>query len=569
VGMDADSRNACRQFKGCRGSAEKDFVTGLRSARSALVVIGLALLVAAFAAPQASAAGLGADIGVTLTVTNATPNLGDTITFTATVSNAGPSPATGVSVQDKLPTGLTFVSATPSQGTYSSSTGVWAGGTMLSGASQTLTIQAKVASPAPLTDTATGSSNATDPNSANNTASITETPQQADLNLAQTVSNTGPNPGDADVFTVTLRNKGPNPATNVTVTDLVPSGLTLVSATPATGTTYDSTTGVWTVGTVKPGTPEVLRLQTTYTGPGAVENTSSVTHSDQFDPDTTNNNVSETVPVTRTQTTVSSSVNPSAPGQAVTFTATVSPVPDGGMVRFAIDGSFVGDPVPVDSSGQATLPATSSLAVGSHKVVANYSGDANFVAGRSPTLIQVVKNPTPPVVVKPTVPAKPTVPTAPPVPPAPKPGARQRLVSISGLAIHPGTFAASTSGPSARDAATHGAGATVAYKLNLAARVRFTVARLLPGRRAAGGRCVKQSSRSRHAHACLRVVALPGGFTVSGKPGRDSFTFTGRLSGHKLGAGSYELIATPTAGGRTGHSGHTDFRIVVKRASAR
>ena len=127
-----------------------------------------------------------------------------------------------------------------------------------------------------------------------------------------------------------------------------------MAATPNHGT-YVSSTGVWTIGTVTPGTPDVLKLQTTYTGPGAVENTSSVTHSDQFDPNTGNNSASQMVPVTMTQTTVASSANPSA-RPAVTFTATVQPVPDGGTVRFAIDGSYVGDPVTLNAAGQAVLP---------------------------------------------------------------------------------------------------------------------------------------------------------------------------------------------------------------------
>ena len=66
-----------------------------------------------------------ADLGLTKTVSNATPNVGDTITFTVTLSNAGANNATNVTVQDLLPGGLTFVSATASQGSYNSATGVW------------------------------------------------------------------------------------------------------------------------------------------------------------------------------------------------------------------------------------------------------------------------------------------------------------------------------------------------------------------------------------------------------------------------------------------------------------
>ena len=62
------------------------------------------------------------------------------------------------------------------------------------------------------------------PTPANNTASATVTPQQADLALAKTVSNPTPNVGDTITYTVTLTNNGPDAATSVQVTDLLPAG---------------------------------------------------------------------------------------------------------------------------------------------------------------------------------------------------------------------------------------------------------------------------------------------------------------------------------------------------------
>src|SRR5262245_50190065 len=70
-----------------------------------------------------------ADLQVAKAVSNATPNVGDTITFTVTLTDNGPDPATNVQVTDLLPVGLSFVSATPSQGTYDHSAGVWDIGT--------------------------------------------------------------------------------------------------------------------------------------------------------------------------------------------------------------------------------------------------------------------------------------------------------------------------------------------------------------------------------------------------------------------------------------------------------
>ena len=80
-----------------------------------------------------------------------------------------------------------------------------------------------------------------------------------------------------------------------------------------------------------------------------------------------------------TSTTVSSSANPSQFGQSVAFSATVSPVPDGGTVQFSIDGNVVGSPVPVDqATGSASGPVTASLLPGTHTIGAAYSGDTSF-----------------------------------------------------------------------------------------------------------------------------------------------------------------------------------------------
>ena len=67
-------------------------------------------------------------------------------------------------------------------------------------------------SPAAQTNTGTISdADQFDPNAANNTASATETPQQADLSVSKTVSDATPNVGDQITFTVTLSNRAPTP----------------------------------------------------------------------------------------------------------------------------------------------------------------------------------------------------------------------------------------------------------------------------------------------------------------------------------------------------------------------
>ncbi len=90
-----------------------------------------------------------ADLGLTKTVDDSTPNVGDTITYTITLTNSGPDEATGVQALDPLSAGLSFVSDTTSQGTYDPSTGLWSVGMVAVGSPQTLLIRATVDSPIP------------------------------------------------------------------------------------------------------------------------------------------------------------------------------------------------------------------------------------------------------------------------------------------------------------------------------------------------------------------------------------------------------------------------------------
>src|SRR5262249_42681798 len=88
-----------------------------------------------------------ADLRLGMVISNPTPTVGETVTSTITLTNAGPSPATNVTVQDLLPAGLTFLSASTSQGGLDSATGVWTVGTVTVATPLTLTISVKVTAP--------------------------------------------------------------------------------------------------------------------------------------------------------------------------------------------------------------------------------------------------------------------------------------------------------------------------------------------------------------------------------------------------------------------------------------
>lgn len=72
----------------------------------------------------------GADVAITKEVDNPNPLVCSEVQFTLQASNLGPDLATGVVVNDLLPSGYTFVNATPSKGVYDSNTGAWTIGTL-------------------------------------------------------------------------------------------------------------------------------------------------------------------------------------------------------------------------------------------------------------------------------------------------------------------------------------------------------------------------------------------------------------------------------------------------------
>ena len=105
-------------------------------------------------------------------------------------------------------------------------------------------------------------------------------------------------------------------------------------------------------------------------------------------------NFTQTVNKRTVATTVSSSLNPSAVGQAVTYTATVNAAAATGTVEFKEGGApitgCIGEPI---SSGTATCTVTGYSKWSSYNVTAAYSGDSSDLASVSSTFTQTVEPP--------------------------------------------------------------------------------------------------------------------------------------------------------------------------------
>ena len=236
-----------------------------------------------------------ADLTVTNTVDNAAPNQQGNINYTINLTNNGPANATGVTVYDSLPQGVTYVSSSTNQGSYDSKSGNWTVGNVADGASAKLTITTSV-------DTGTGAleidnlavmayADQPDSDLNNNDATAVVKVNGSDLSLSNGEDNTSPSVGATVTFTVTLTNNGPLDGTGIIVTDMVPAGLTYLSSVADQGT-YNSTTGIWNVGSVANGATATLTLKVTVNSGTATQklvSTAKITHSDQPDGDTADN----------------------------------------------------------------------------------------------------------------------------------------------------------------------------------------------------------------------------------------------------------------------------------------
>jgi len=116
-----------------------------------------------------------AELSVSNAVDQATANPGDTLTYTITVANAGPAVAIGTHLDDQLPSGAQFVSATPTVGSCSpSSTDVVCElGDLASAATATVTVAVRVNQPGTAVNTAYVTSQMLDNNSGDNQAQAT------------------------------------------------------------------------------------------------------------------------------------------------------------------------------------------------------------------------------------------------------------------------------------------------------------------------------------------------------------------------------------------------------------
>ena len=124
-------------------------------------------------------------------------------------------------------------------------------------------------------------------------ALIVVDPLSADLSVNKTAS---PNPGQVGVplsYRIIATNNGPAVATNVSVADTLPVGLTFVSATTTQGNCNGTTTVNCNLGSLTVGGSAIVTIVVTPSSTGQISNSATVTGT-EIDSDSTNNTASAT-----------------------------------------------------------------------------------------------------------------------------------------------------------------------------------------------------------------------------------------------------------------------------------
>jgi uncharacterized repeat protein (TIGR01451 family) len=247
-----------------------------------------------------------ADLSLTQTDSPDPVLAGQALTYQIAVANAGPSAATDVLVLDELPQGVTFMSATASQGAgcdQSAGRVACALGSLTAGGSAEVTIRVRpTEAPRIITNRATVQAKEPDANALNNTAEVnTKVDPAADLSLSMSDSPDPVRTRDRLTYELVVTNNGPSTAGIVKLVDSLPKDVRLVSATVLGGScsanaTRDTVT--CTFFSLVSDDSATATIVVTPRRVGTITNAASVT-SEVADPESGNNADTEITTVVR------------------------------------------------------------------------------------------------------------------------------------------------------------------------------------------------------------------------------------------------------------------------------
>ncbi|MBO0592891.1 DUF11 domain-containing protein, partial [Cellulophaga sp. E16_2] len=248
-----------------------------------------------------------ADLELTKNVSPTIANVGDAVTFTISIFNNSvnsTADATGVDIEDFIPSGYTFVLGSATNGANYNTGNLsltWNDLVIPMGSTVDLQFQATVNSTGVYTNSAEiTASDQSDPDSTVDNDVAAEDDQDtasiailsADLSLAKSVSPAQASIGENVTFSLLITNNGPDDATGISVVDNVPAGYTITGIN--NGGILNSNTITWSGIDVADSATSTVTFTARVNAPtGAFNeyvNTAQISASDLFDPNSTPNN---------------------------------------------------------------------------------------------------------------------------------------------------------------------------------------------------------------------------------------------------------------------------------------
>jgi len=244
------------------------------------------------------------DIGITKSDSPDPVYAGANLTYTLQIINNGPSDSTGATVLDTLPAGVTFVSATDG-GAYNSSshTVIWTTGALAEDASTSVSVTVTVndSTIGTIYNIAIADANEDDNNPANDTASEDTTVNiLTDIGITKSDSPDPVYAGANLTYTLQITNNGPSDSTGATVLDILPAGVTFISATDGGAYNSSSHTVIWTTGALAKDASTSVSVTVTVNDStiGTIDNT-AIAYANEDDNNSANDTASEDTTVNR------------------------------------------------------------------------------------------------------------------------------------------------------------------------------------------------------------------------------------------------------------------------------
>ncbi|MEO1618291.1 MAG: SdrD B-like domain-containing protein [Planctomycetota bacterium] len=283
------------------------------------------------------------DLAITKTLDEANSTLaaGGQAFFDIAFQNNGPLDATNVVITDVIPAGLTINLANSDFGTFTETINGQnvsvAIGSLAATATGSIRIAVDIAGnqTVDLTNTATIAGDQVETDTANNSDDALVTLERTDLSITKSDNTAGSvTAGEQFTYTITVTNAGPDTATGIVATDILPDDLSFVSASFTTGTgsvtenpggSGDLTINIDDLAQNASAVIDVVVLVAANAG-DTLMNTATVTSTPNTDTDTTNNSATETTPVARNvdvAVTKTTAGTPTA-GAQITYTFTVT-----------------------------------------------------------------------------------------------------------------------------------------------------------------------------------------------------------------------------------------------------